>query len=75
MKYNDGDTEEYIKEEIKTMLHKPDVRNIQQAMAATRHAQVEAQYIQTNLYYKPAPIGSCSGFGKAMDWIEYQELN
>ena len=75
VKYNDGDTEEYTKEEIKTMLHKPDIRNIQQAMSVMRHARVEAQYIQTNLYYKPAPIGSCSGFGKAMDWIEYQELN
>ena len=75
VKYNDGNTEEYTKEEIKTMLHKPDVRNIQQTMAATRHEQVEAQYIQTNLTYKPAPIGSGFGFKNAMDWIEYQELN
>ena len=42
VKYEDGDEEEHDAEEIKTLLHKPDTRNMFQALAATRYERVEA---------------------------------
>ena len=35
--YEDGEKEEYNYDEIKSMLHKPDFRNIEQTLSATKH--------------------------------------
>ena len=42
IKYEDGDIEECDREEIATMLHKPNNNNIIQALAATWYERVEA---------------------------------
>ena len=51
------------------MLHKPDFRNIEQALSATRHEQIEAEYAKTQSYYAPPT----SYKAQAMEWIESLE--
>ena len=72
VKNNDGDTEEYTKEEIKNMLHKSDESNMQESMKVTRHERVEANYCKIQLEYNPKNVGSVARWSNAMNWIEYQ---
>ena len=69
VKYEDNDIAEYNAEEISGMLHKPNNDNLIQAMAATRHARIEAQYAKTTTTYAP-PSPYTGGWSKAMLMIE-----
>ena len=51
------------------MLHKPDFKNIEQALSATRHEIIEAEYAKTQSYYAPPT----SYKAQAMEWIESLE--
>ena len=53
------------------MLHKPDFRNLEQALSATRHERVEAEYAKTQSYY----VQPTSYKAQAMEWIESEECN
>jgi hypothetical protein len=56
------------------MLHKPNNNNIIQALSATRHARIKAQYEQTTTTYaQPSPY--TGGYAKAMLMIEYDTHN
>ena len=66
MKYQDGDTEEYNEEEIKTMLHKTAKNtSIFQALAATKHKRIIEQYATTEEIYT-LPLQFSGGFAKAI---------
>ena len=69
VKYKNNDIAEYNEEEIRGMLHKPNNDNLIQALAATRHARVEAQYAKTTTTYTP-PSPYTGGWSKAMLMIE-----
>jgi hypothetical protein len=56
------------------MLHKPNNNNIIQALSATRHSRVEAQYAKTTTTYS-APTQYTGGWGRAMLMIEHNTYN
>ena len=75
VRYEDSDTEEYDEEQIEMMRHKPNYTNITQALSATRHERVEAEYMNTQASFN-IPTKFSNGYSKAIEWIEAnQHLN
>ena len=74
--YDDNNnTEEYDEEQIGMMRHKPNYTNIAQALSATRHKQVKAEYMNTQASFN-IPTKFSNGYSKAIEMIEAtQHLN
>ena len=75
VRYEDTDTEEYDEEQIGMMRHKPNYTNIAQALSATRHERVEAEYMNTQASFN-IPTKFSNGYSRAIEVIEAtQHLN
>ena len=68
-RYEDGDIEEYDKEQMKSIRHRPNNWQIQAAMAETRFERVQAVYDKTESAYNP-PYKFTGGYAHAIEVIE-----
>ena len=74
VKYQDGDTEEYNKEKIRTILHKTKRdTNIIQALSVTKHELIIEEYVAMKTIYTP-PSQISGEFAKVMKCIEIMVL-